>query len=98
MAGLCENRVVIVTGAGRGLGRAYALALAAEGAKVVVNDLGTGAAGQGADAAPAQRVVEEIIAAGGQATANYDDITDFDGAARYPGRHRRAPLAMCMPW
>jgi NAD(P)-dependent dehydrogenase (short-subunit alcohol dehydrogenase family) len=80
MAGLCENRVVIVTGAGRGLGRAYALALAAEGAVVIVNDLGTGAAGQGADAAPAQRVVEEIIAAGGRATANYADITDFAAA------------------
>ncbi len=80
MAGLCENRVVIVTGAGRGLGRAYALALAAEGAKIVVNDLGTGAAGQGADTSPAQQVTDEILAAGGQAIANYDDITDFNAA------------------
>jgi NAD(P)-dependent dehydrogenase (short-subunit alcohol dehydrogenase family) len=80
MAGLCENRVVVVTGAGRGLGREYALALAAEGAKVVVNDLGTGAAGQGADTSPAQLVTNEIIAAGGQAIANYSDITDFTAA------------------
>jgi NAD(P)-dependent dehydrogenase (short-subunit alcohol dehydrogenase family) len=80
MSGLCENRVVIVTGAGRGLGRAYAVALAAEGANLVVNDLGTGAAGQGADASPAQQVANEILAAGGQAIANYDDITDFAAA------------------
>jgi NAD(P)-dependent dehydrogenase (short-subunit alcohol dehydrogenase family) len=80
MARLCENRVVVVTGAGRGLGREYALALAAEGAKIVVNDLGTGAAGQGADTSPAQQVTNEIIAAGGQAIANYSDITDFTAA------------------
>lgn len=77
MAGLCENRVVIVTGAGRGLGRAYARALAAEGARVVVNDLGTGAAGQGADAAPAEQVAAEIRQAGGAATADFADVTDF---------------------
>jgi NAD(P)-dependent dehydrogenase (short-subunit alcohol dehydrogenase family) len=80
MPGLCENRVVIVTGAGRGLGREYALALAAEGAKIVVNDLGTGAAGQGADNSPAQQVANEIRATGGHAIANYDDITDFQAA------------------
>ena len=77
MAGLCQDRVVIVTGAGRGLGREYARALAAEGARVVVNDLGVSGAGQGADRAPAQLVVDEILAAGGQAIADYHDITDF---------------------
>jgi NAD(P)-dependent dehydrogenase (short-subunit alcohol dehydrogenase family) len=81
MAGLCEGRVAIVTGAGRGLGREYALALAAEGAKVVVNDLGVGTHGEGGlDASPAQAVVDEIRAAGGEAVANTDDVTDFDAA------------------
>jgi NAD(P)-dependent dehydrogenase (short-subunit alcohol dehydrogenase family) len=80
MVGLCENRVAIVTGAGRGLGREYALALAKAGAKVVVNDLGTGAAGEGSDASPAEQVVAEILGLGGQAIANFDDITDFEAA------------------
>ena len=80
MAGMCQDRVVIVTGAGRGLGRAYALALAAEGARVVVNDLGVSGAGQGADATPAQLVVDEISASGGTAVADYHDVTDFDAA------------------
>jgi NAD(P)-dependent dehydrogenase (short-subunit alcohol dehydrogenase family) len=77
MAGLCQDRVVIVTGAGRGLGRAYARALAAAGACVIVNDLGVSGAGQGTDTTPAQRVVDEIIEAGGRAVADYSDITDF---------------------
>jgi NAD(P)-dependent dehydrogenase (short-subunit alcohol dehydrogenase family) len=77
MAGLCQGRVVIVTGAGRGLGRAYARALAAEGAHVIVNDLGVSGAGQGADTTPAQSVVDEITEAGGRAIADYSDITDF---------------------
>jgi NAD(P)-dependent dehydrogenase (short-subunit alcohol dehydrogenase family) len=72
--GICEGRVCIVTGAGRGLGREYALMLAAEGAKVVVNDLGGSRDGTGGDAGPAQQVVDEIAAAGGQAVANTDDI------------------------
>ena len=82
MAGICENRVVIVTGAGRGLGRAYALGLAAEGAKVVVNDLGVGTHGDSTGEAPAQQVVDEIMALGGQAIANYDDVADFEAGGR----------------
>lgn len=82
MAGLCEGRVVVITGAGRGLGREYALAFAAEGAKVVVNDIGASLSGEGFDVSPAQAVVDEIVAAGGQAIANRDDIADWDGAGR----------------
>jgi NAD(P)-dependent dehydrogenase (short-subunit alcohol dehydrogenase family) len=78
--GICDDRVVIVTGAGGGLGRAHALAFAAEGAAVVVNDIGTSREGEGSSAGPAQSVVDEIRAAGGSAVANTDDITDWDGA------------------
>lgn len=82
MAGLCAGRVVIITGAGRGLGRSYALAFAREGAKVVVNDLGTTLAGVGRDTATAQAVVDEIRAAGGEAVANGDDVSEWDSAGR----------------
>lgn len=83
MFGICEGRVVIVTGAGGGLGRAYALALAAEGAKVVVNDLGVGTHGEaGHTVGAAQAVVDKILAAGGRAVANTDDVTEVEGGQR----------------
>ena len=80
--GICEGRIVIVTGAGRGLGRAHALELARQGARVVVNDLGVELDGTGRDAATAQVVVDEIQGLGGEAVANGDDVADWDGAAR----------------
>ncbi|MFI0963423.1 SDR family oxidoreductase [Streptomyces sp. NPDC021080] len=78
---LCEGRVVIVTGAGRGLGRAHALAYAAEGARLVVNDLGVGLDGTPAADSPARQVAEEIRAAGGEAVAHGGDIATTEGAA-----------------
>ena len=77
-----QGRVAIITGAGRGIGREHALLFAAEGAKVVVNDLGGSESGEGADATPAEEVVAEIVAAGGEAVANHDDVTSWDGAKR----------------
>jgi len=82
MTKLCEGRVAIITGAGRGIGREHALLLAHHGAKVVVNDLGGSMDGEGADQGPAQDVVDEIVALGGEALANTDDISDWDGAQR----------------
>jgi NAD(P)-dependent dehydrogenase (short-subunit alcohol dehydrogenase family) len=82
MSGLCDGRIVIVTGAGGGIGREHALLFAREGAKVVVNDIGGSRSGEGTDAGPAQQVVNEIEAAGGQAIANTDDISTWDGAER----------------
>jgi NAD(P)-dependent dehydrogenase (short-subunit alcohol dehydrogenase family) len=79
---LCDGRVCVVTGAGRGLGREYALALAEQGAKVVVNDLGGARDGTGSDQAPGDEVVASIRAMGGEAETNTDDIGSWDGAAR----------------
>ena len=77
-----KDRVAIITGAGRGIGREHALLFAAEGAKVVVNDLGGAPDGSGSDTTPAQQVAAEIVAAGGQAVANGDDISTWEGAER----------------
>ena len=82
MKRLCEDRVVIVTGSGRGIGREHALSLAKHGARVVVNDLGGSVDGTGGDASPAQQVVAEIEAMGGQAVANGDSVSSFEGAQR----------------
>src|SRR3954454_8435855 len=81
MSRLCEGRVALVTGAGRGIGREHALSLARHGAKVVVNDLGGDVSGAGEDLTPAQSVVDEIVDAGGEAVANGADVSDFDAAA-----------------
>ena len=80
--GLLDGRVAIVTGAARGLGREEALALAAEGARVIVNDIGTSVHGEGADQTPAAQVVDEIKAAGGDAAANGENVADWQGARR----------------
>ncbi len=82
MTGICAGRIAVVTGGGRGLGRSHALELARQGAKVVVNDLGSELDGTGVSSGPAGEVVEAIRAAGGEAVANGDDISDWDGAGR----------------
>ncbi len=80
--GALDGRVAIITGAGRGIGREHALLFAAEGAKVVVNDLGGAVDGTGDDRSPAQQVVDEIQAMGGEAVANGDDVADWEGGQR----------------
>ena len=80
MGNLCEGRVAIVTGAGRGIGREHAIMLANQGAKVVVNDLGGDMDGSGSDLSPAQEVVNEIIEMGGEAIVNGANVADFAAA------------------
>ncbi len=80
--GALDGRVAIITGAGRGIGREHALLFAAEGAKVVVNDLGGANDGTGSDRTPAEEVVAEIAAMGGQAIVNGDNVADWEGAQR----------------
>ena len=82
MSKMCEGRVAVVTGAGRGIGREHAISLASQGAKVVVNDLGGNVDGSGGDLSPAQQVVNEIKGMGGEAVANGDDISSWEGAQR----------------
>jgi NAD(P)-dependent dehydrogenase (short-subunit alcohol dehydrogenase family) len=82
LAGICDGRVVVITGAARGIGRAHALAFAAEGAKVVVNDLGAEVDGSGSSDGPAGEVVDAIRGMGGEAVANGDDVSDWEGAQR----------------
>jgi NAD(P)-dependent dehydrogenase (short-subunit alcohol dehydrogenase family) len=82
MDGICDGRIVIVTGSGRGIGRAHALELARQGARVVVNDLGCELDGTGGGTGPAGEVVEEIRSSGGDAIANGDDVADWEGAQR----------------
>jgi NAD(P)-dependent dehydrogenase (short-subunit alcohol dehydrogenase family) len=79
---LLEGKVAIVTGAGRGIGRGEALLLAREGAKVVVNDVGATTQGEGSDTTPAEQVVKEIVANGGEAVANYENVVDFAATKR----------------
>ncbi|MGT2494028.1 SDR family NAD(P)-dependent oxidoreductase [Cupriavidus basilensis] len=80
MSGMMAGKVALVTGAGGGIGRGVALELAKAGAKVVVNDIGVSLTGEGGDAGPAQRVVDEIVAAGGIAVANTDSVSSWQGA------------------
>ncbi|MGP0029280.1 MAG: SDR family oxidoreductase [Acidimicrobiales bacterium] len=80
--GICDGRIVVITGAGRGIGREHALEFASQGAKIVVNDLGAEVDGTGSSDGPAGQVVDEVRGMGGEAVANGDDVSDYDGAER----------------
>ena len=90
--GICDGRVVVISGAGRGIGREHALAFASEGAKLVINDLGAEIDGSGSSTGPAGEVVDEVRAMGGEAVANGDDVSDYDGAASVASRRAHHDL------
>jgi NAD(P)-dependent dehydrogenase (short-subunit alcohol dehydrogenase family) len=96
--GICDGRVVVITGAGRGIGREHALEFARQGAKVVVNDLGAEMDGSGARPGRPGQVVDEIRGMGGEAVANGDDVSDYDGAGRLIQGQRSTPLGPSMSW
>ena len=95
--GALDGKVAIITGAGRGIGRAHALRFASEGARVVVNDLGCSVHGSGEDRAAAYDVVDEIKQLGGEAVANLEDISDWDGGHRVVERRSR-PSEISTSW
>ena len=96
--GICDGRVVIVTGSGRGLGQAHALEFARQGAKVVVNDLGVAQDGSDPSDTPAQQVVDEIAALGGEAVTSSHDVSDWDAARVSTTDHCRWPRRKHCGW
>ena len=96
--GMLDGKAALVTGAGRGIGRGIALALAQAGAKVVVNDLGTSLSGEGAEALPADQVVDEILTSGGTAEVNRGNVASFDDATDDGRRRWSARSAASTSW
>jgi NAD(P)-dependent dehydrogenase (short-subunit alcohol dehydrogenase family) len=88
--GMLDGRVAIITGGGRGVGAEIAKNMAAAGAKILVNDPGVGGGGEGGDTAPAQDIVDQIKAAGGEASANYGSVTSYEDCVQ-PGGHLARP-------
>ena len=96
--GALDGRVAIITGAGRGIGREHALLFAAEGAKVVVNDLGGALDGSSHATSPAEEVVAEIKAMGGEAVANHDNVAEWEGGQRPRPERAREFRRTCTCW